>query len=211
MKNRYQGYDEDRYDLDHTEKKIARRKLVFKMLFWIISIPLAVAAGIFLCKILIAKTTVPNNSMNPTLQKGDKIVIDMLSYRISDPKRFDVIVFRHGDEEHDIYDIKRVYALPGETIQISAGKIMINGKEIKDKISADKMDLAGVADMPYKLADDEYFVLAEDRNKAEDSRYMSFGMVKKDDIIGRAWIRTNKLGFVNMMNKAEEKENKKER
>ena len=208
MNNTFQGYDEDRYDLDHTERKIARRKLILKMLFWIISIPIVAALGVLLCASLIKKTTVPNNSMNPTLSKGDKIIIDILKYRISEPQRFDVIVFESSDEEHDIYDVKRVYGMPGETIRIRDGRIYINGKEIEDEIKADKMELAGVADMPYKLGDDEYFVLADARNEAEDSRYMSFGMVKKDEIIGRAWIRTNKLGFINMMNRKEDQEEK---
>jgi signal peptidase I len=199
--NFFQGYDEHRYDLEQKEKKETRKKIFLKLLFWIISVPIAICLGIFLCKIMIAKTKVANDSMEPTLSKNDSVIINTLTYRLKDPKRFEVIVFRKGDDEHSLYDIKRIYGMPGETIQIKEGVIFINGKELEDEMKLEEPLLSGVAAEPYKLGDNEYFVLADDRNNAEDSRYSSYGMVKRSSIIGKAWIRTNEFNFINMLGK----------
>ena len=197
MDIKFQGYDEDRYDFHHREKKEKRRKLFIKLLFWIISIPVTVTLAILFCSLLIAKTKVTNNSMEPTLSKDDHILINTLSYRIGDPKRFDVIVFEKGDVDHSMYDLKRIYGLPGETIQIKDGLIYINGKEIKDEAGDVETVLGGIAADPVKLGENEYFVLADNRSDSEDSRFAGFGTVKRKNIIGKAWIRTNKFGFVN--------------
>ncbi len=199
MDKKFQGYDEDRYDFHHREKKEKRRKILLKLSFWMISIPLVVTAAMLFCSLLIAKTSVSNNSMEPLLQKDDHILINTLIYRISDPKRFDVIVFEKGDVDHSMYDLKRIYGLPGETIQIKDGMIYINGKEIKDKAGEIETLLGGVAADPVKLGENEYFVLADNRNNAEDSRFAGFGTVKRKSIIGKAWIRTNKFALISSM------------
>ncbi len=199
MDIKFQGYDEDRYDFHHREKKEKRRKLFIKLLFWIISIPVTVTLAILFCSLLIAKTKMTNKSMETTLSKDDHILINTLSYRIGDPKRFDVIVFEKGDVDHSMYDLKRIYGLPGETIQIKDGLIYINGKEIKDEAGDVETVLGGIAADPVKLGENEYFVLADNRNDSEDSRFAGFGTVKRKNIIGKAWIRTNKFGFVNSM------------
>ena len=206
MDIKFQGYDEDRYDFHHREKKEKRRKIIIKLLFWIVSIPITVTLAILFCSLLIAKTSVSNNSMEPLLSKDDHILINTMSYRISDPKRFDVIVFEKGDSEHSMYDLKRIYGLPGETIQIKDGLIYINGKEIKDEAGDVETILGGIAADPVKLGENEYFVLADNRNDSEDSRFAGFGTVKRKNIIGKAWIRTNKFGFINSMKIKKDKE-----
>ena len=199
----FQGYDEERYDLLHTERREKTRKLVIKMMFWIISIPVVVLFAALLCLFMIKKTTVSNTSMEPTLKQNDRIVINTLSYKFSSPDRFDVIVIDKTDKEHSFYDIKRVYGLPGETIQIVDNKIYIDGEVVADEVKVEEMELAGTASEPLKLGDDEYFVLADDRNGAEDSRYANYGLIKEEDIVGKAWIRLGEFGFISMFNKEE--------
>jgi signal peptidase I len=201
MLKEFCGYDTNRYDLYQEEKKEKRRRIFFRLSFWIISIPIVIILAWFLVTKGIDKTTVINTSMEPTLSKDDSIIINLFSYKIHSPKRFDVCVIQTGDAEHAQYDIKRIYGLPGEEIQIVDSIIYIDGVAIEDEVNAEEMELAGIAATPIKLGSDEYFVLADDRNNSEDSRYSNYGLVHSDEIIGKAWLRTNKFGFINMMNK----------
>lgn len=201
MLKEFCGYDETRYDLYQREKKEARKAFALKLLFWLLSVFITVGLAFCVIHFGIDKTTVVNASMEPTLSKNDTIIINKAAYKLGEPDRFDVAVIKTGDEEHAIYDVKRIYGLPGEKIQIVGGVIYINGEELKDTVKVEKMELAGLASEEITLGKDEYFVLADDRNNSEDSRYSNYGLVHKSDFIGKAWIRTNKFGFVNMLNK----------
>ena len=104
----------------------------------------------------------------------------------NNPERYDIIVFR---ESESVNYIKRVIALPGETIQITEGKIYINERAIFDAYGNAKMEDGGIAKKPIKLGQDEYFVLGDNRNASKDSRDKAVGVIKRDQIIGKAWLR----------------------
>lgn len=128
-------------------------------------------------------------SMETTLKDGDSVMVDKISYRFSEPERFDIIVFK-ADGLNDELFIKRIIALPGETIQIKNGHIYINDKLLKsDTYSRELTHYAGIADESITLQDDEYFCLGDNRNNSIDSRYETVGCVKKDEIIGKAFFR----------------------
>jgi len=137
------------------------------------------------------RTVVSGDSMIPTLQDQDNLIVDKLTYRFSDPERFDIIVFPFKYAENRYY-IKRIIGLPGETVQIDKdGVIYINGEVLeenygKEVIEADKI---GVAAEKIVLDEDEYFVLGDNRNNSSDSRVPEVGNIKRQDIIGRAWVR----------------------
>ena len=198
------GIDENRYDLSGRQKKEARKEILLKILFWVLSVSAVIGLAYVIVFFSIEKTSVINSSMQPTLNKDDSIVINTAAYRLGEPERFDVAVIRIGDAEHSIYDVKRVYGLPGEKIQISGGLIYINGEVLKEEVKVDEMELAGIASEEITLGKDEYFVLADDRNNAEDSRYTNYGLIHREQFVGKAWIRTNEFGFINMMNKTNE-------
>ena len=124
--------------------------------------------------------------MESTLENGDDIIVEKFSYITSDPERYDIIVFR---ESESVNYIKRVIALPGETIQITEGKIYINERAIFDAYGNAKMEDGGIAEKPIKLGQDEYFVLGDNRNASSDSRKEEVGMIKRDKIGGKAWLR----------------------
>lgn len=194
------GYDESKYDLYRKEKWEKIRKSFFQIIIWMLAILLVIFLAYLINSTCFLKTRVINDSMEPTLSKNDKILVNVISYKMFSPDRYDICILKRGDEEHLLYDTKRIYGLPGETVQISNGIIYIDGKELEEKFNVSEMKISGIAIEPIKLGKDEYFVLADDRSK-EDSRFAGYGKVSKDDIIGKAFLRTNEFGFVGMFNK----------
>lgn len=135
------------------------------------------------------RTRVDGSSMEPTLSDGDNLIVDKISYRFDDPKRFDIIVFPYEYEKNTYY-IKRIIGLPGETIQIDDnGNIFINGEILEEDYGKEVIQRAGLATNPITLADDEYFVMGDNRNNSVDSRYEQVGNLKRDKLIGKAFVR----------------------
>ena len=138
--------------------------------------------------------------MEDTLTNGDPIIINKLTYHITDPKRFDIIFFKESGREHSYYDIKRIYGLPGESLRIQDNNIYINGEIIEDIVNVDPMVNYGLAEEEIHLEENEYFVLGDNRNSSEDSRFASVGNVTRDEIIGKAFIRLSPFNFINKLN-----------
>lgn len=135
------------------------------------------------------RTRVDGSSMETTLSDGDHLIVDKISYRFHDPQRYDIIVFPYQHAEKTYY-IKRIIGLPGETVQVVDGYVYINGALLKSDIyGAEVMESANMAAEPITLGEDEYFVLGDNRNHSSDSRDPSVGLVKRGDIMGRAWVR----------------------
>lgn len=135
------------------------------------------------------RTRVNGSSMEPMLTNGDNLIVDKISYRFNDPQRYDIIVFPFKYEEKTYY-IKRIIGLPGETVQIDdSGNIYIDGELLEESYGKEVIDDPGRASQPITLGEDEYFVMGDNRNDSSDSRIESVGNIKRDDIIGRAWVR----------------------
>ena len=145
------------------------------------------------------RTEVNGSSMESTLQHGDNLIVDKISYRFHDPSRYDIIVFPYKYEENTFY-IKRIIGLPGETVQVKDGYTYINGKKLTSDIyGREVMDEPGIAEEPIKLGSDEYFVLGDNRNHSQDSRDPYVGVLKRSDLMGRAFVRIyplNKFGVI---------------
>ena len=135
------------------------------------------------------RTAVMGSSMEPTLSDGDNLIVDKITYRMREPRRFEIIVFPYRYAS-DTYYIKRIIGLPGETVRIDGeGRIYINGEVLEENYGKEVIKEAGLADSKIVLADDEYFVLGDNRNDSADSRFVNVGNIKRENIIGRAWIR----------------------
>ena len=160
---------------------------------------LAVVAVTFLFVQFVGQRThVNGDSMNVTLEDGDNLIVDKLSYRFSEPERYDIIVFPYQYQEKTYY-IKRIIGMPGETVQIIDGVVYIDGEMLDESYGKEVMQYSGVAGDPIELGDDEYFVLGDNRNNSSDSRDPSVGNIKEDQIIGKAFIRIwplNKFGIL---------------
>ena len=146
------------------------------------------------------RTVVSGSSMENTLSDGDNLIIDKISYRFRDPERFEVVVFPYKLDEKTFF-IKRVIGLPGETVYIDAkGTIYINGEKLEESYGREVIANPGLASSEITLAEDEYFVLGDNRNNSEDSRFDDVGNIKRSDLIGRAWVRIypfTEMGAVN--------------
>lgn len=147
--------------------------------------------AIFLAFVLVfsvgMRTSVVGDSMEPMLYNGQEILMNRVIYRLSSPKRGDVIVFLPNGNQNSHYYVKRVVGLPGETIQIKDGNVYVNDVLLEEDEVFDNMIDAGIAQNELLLASDEFFVLGDNRNSSEDSRSGNVGPVRKDNIIGKAW------------------------
>lgn len=145
------------------------------------------------------RTQVQGSSMEPKLSSEDNLIVDKISYRFHDPERFDIVVFPFRYEDNVFY-IKRVIGLPGETVRIDEeGNILINGEILEEDYGKEVIVNPGRAYEEITLAEDEYFLMGDNRNNSTDSRDPSVGNVTRDEIIGRAWLRIwplNKFGFI---------------
>jgi len=135
-------------------------------------------------------------SMEPTLQPEDTVLVDMFTYSFKMPERYDVIVFTKNDVDHEtalhetgITNIKRIIGLPGETIQILNGNIYIDDVLLEDTRELGGVPLGGLATDRLTLDENEYFVLGDNRQASEDSRSVSIGNVQTSEIIGKCWLR----------------------
>ena len=151
---------------------------------------MAVVVGItfFIITFIGQRTYVSGSSMESTLSHGDNLIVDKITYRFASPKRYDIIVFPFRYKENTYY-IKRIIGLPGETIQIQDGVIYINDEVLTESYGREVMKSSGLAEEPIVLGEDEYFVLGDNRNDSTDSRDPNVGVIHRDEIIGRAWVR----------------------
>ncbi|MDE6254402.1 MAG: signal peptidase I [Lachnospiraceae bacterium] len=168
-------------------------KLVIDILVVIV---IAVFVSVYLCK----EEKVTGNSMASVLNSNEKVFVDTISYNIFEPDRYDVVMFniKSKDNMEETY-IKRIIGLPGETVQIKDGKIYINDKELNYNSKKDRIVNAGIAADAVKLGKDEYFVMGDNWNSSEDSRFTSIGNVKLKNITGKVWVRVSpfaRAGFV---------------
>lgn len=161
-------------------------KTIVHTVIWLAAV---IALSWFLITFVAQRTDVNGTSMVPTLEDGDQLIADKITYRFRDPERFDIIIFPYQYAENT-YFIKRVIGLPGETVRIDEqGNIYINGEILSESYGYEQMEYAGLAAEEIHLGEDEYFVLGDNRNVSEDSRYPDVGNIKRSDIIGRAWLR----------------------
>ncbi len=163
--------------------------IVKELLSLIIYIGLVILLCYFVIHFVGCRSRVDGSSMMPTLSDNDNLWVDKLSYRFGDPKRFDVIIFNYDE---DTTYVKRIIGLPGETVRIDQdGNIFINEQLLKEDYGMEKIlpTNLGRANQPVVLGEDEYFVLGDNRNNSQDSRWADVGNVNRKDIVGKVVLR----------------------
>ena len=180
------------------EKSEAKNSFFKELLGWVLYIGIIIGLTYFIVTYVGQRTMVSGDSMETALQDGDNLIVDKISYRFREPERFEIIVFPYRYAENTYY-IKRIIGLPEETIQIIDGYVYIDGERLEENYGLERMDSAGIAADPIVLDKDEYFVLGDNRNNSSDSRVSSVGILKREELIGRAWVRIwplNKIGVI---------------
>lgn len=179
------------------------RKIIKEIIVWLLLIVLTITASYFITTNVFVKTAVAGVSMEPTLMEGQVVIVNKIEYYLKSPKRNDVIVYKQSNREHSYYEIKRVIGLPGETVKIKNGMIYINDEVLKEKIKTETIENAGLAEEGIKLDDNEYFVLGDNRNDSEDSRFAGVGNVLKNEILGKAVAIEKPFTLVDSLNLAD--------
>ena len=185
-------------NFNHRKKKI-NTGLVKEISIWAGEILLVVLIAVMLVSFVGFRVTVVGASMSPTLESGQEILVNRFKYKIFSPKQNDLIVFLPNGNEKSHYYIKRVIAGPGDKVQIKDGLVYVNGEQFSEKAAVSNIENALLAEKEITVGEDEYFVLGDNRNNSEDSRYASIGNVKKEYIVGKAWFVVSpwgKFGFI---------------
>ena len=177
-----------------TEEKTSVGKELFQ---WVLVIIGAVILAFLIDTFVIVNAQIPSGSMENTIMTGDRVFGNRLAYRFSDPKRFDIIIFKYPDDESQLF-IKRIIGLPGETVEIHDGNIYINGSDTPLEDVDIKEPMEGSFG-PYTVPEGCYFVMGDNRNNSRDSRYWENTFVSEDAILGKAVFRywpLNKMKFL---------------
>jgi len=177
-----------------------------------LNIPLLKEIGLYAIQVIIAvalaflfvyyfgmRTRIIGNSMQPLFDDGEQILTDKFVYIFGDPKPNDIIVFLPNGNAKSHYYVKRVVGVPGDRIRIKDGILYVNGERFEEKVDVSTMEYAGLAENEIELDKDEFFVLGDNRNSSEDSRYANIGLVRKEYIVGKCWFRVfplKKIKFI---------------
>ena len=150
--------------------------VIQNLVHWIVDIIVVIAFACYLIYSFGTRVQVSGSSMNPVLNSGDVVLMNRFVYDLGNPSRYDIAVFQ---KENSSYNLKRIIGLPGETVQIKDNLVYIDGIPLT----------TGVAEYPIELGDDEYFLLGDNRESSEDSRFSGIGMIKREQLTGKVWFK----------------------
>ena len=160
------------------------KEIIKELAGWLLYIVLIIAFTWCVVTFVGQRTEVSGSSMETTLSDKDQLIVDKMTYRFRDPKRYDIVVFPYQYQDNTYY-IKRIIGLPGETVQILSGMVYIDGMRLDEHYGNEIMENPGIAEEPLTLGEDEYFVLGDNRGDSYDARFWKNPYVTKDSIMGK--------------------------
>ena len=180
------------------QRKKVNIPLLKEILSWIVELMIVIVIAYVTVTSFGFRTSVVGQAMEEQLSNGDQILINKFVYLVSKPKQGDVVVFLPNGNEKSHYDVRRMIATPGDTVQIKDGAVYVNGLMYDEPVEVVSTSDAGMASEELSLGADEYFVLGDNRNNSEDSRYANIGMVKEEYLLGKArfYFNSKKRGFI---------------
>lgn len=183
-----QNDDEGKDKKPEQKKKSTLRDI----LDFFLPIVIALVVAIVLKTFVFANVVVPTGSMLNTIQENDRLIASKITYTFNDPERFDIAIFKYPDDESQYY-VKRIIGLPGETVQIVNGVVYVTDEnDVTTQLRDDFVTVAKPTGNfgPYVVPEDSYFVLGDNRNNSEDSRYWrTTNYVSDDQLVGKVIFR----------------------
>ncbi|MGN0496707.1 MAG: signal peptidase I [Lachnospiraceae bacterium] len=180
-RRRYRSsYDRNEFDISDFFSSVGQ---------WTISILIVVVIAYSIVTFGVQTVTMIGQSMDPALSNQDVVLLNKRAYTFHDPERYDIIAFKLKEETDSYFNIKRIVGLPGETVQIKNGKIFIDGDVLTDLPFEDLIMTEGLAMDGVTLGDNEYFVVGDNCNNSEDSRYVNIGNISRKEISGKVFFR----------------------
>ncbi len=167
------------------KKKFITPSLIREIISWAVYSVIAVFIAFVLVLAFGMRVAVIGGSMEPTLYGGSDVLVDRLVYKLVRPERGDVVIFFPNGNERSHYYVKRVAAIPGDSVQIKDGRLYVN--DVPSDIPVHRIEDAGMAENRLVMGSDEYFVLGDSPENGEDSRSANLGPVDRSLIVGKAW------------------------
>jgi len=173
-------------------KPAGRRRKRHPAIDWIVIAVLALAAAVLLRTFVVQQFAVDGDSMLGTLHSGDRVLVNKLSYDLHDPRHGDIVVLEDTKDSLEVRDlIKRVIALPGETVEYRDCQLFIDGERIEEPYLDPTLvtpDRCGDSQAPLEVAPGHVFVMGDNRSASLDSRTLAIGQISYDRLIGRAFV-----------------------
>ena len=180
-RRRYRSsYDREEFDMKDFLAEVGR---------WAVSILVVVILAYSIVTFGVQSVTMIGQSMDPALSNQDVVLINKRAYTFDEPQRYDIIAFKLKDDTESYFNIKRIIGLPGEKVLIKNGHVFINGEVIKDLPFDDPIMTEGLAEDEITLDEDEYFLMGDNCNNSEDSRYVNIGNVSRKELSGKVIFR----------------------
>lgn len=190
-RRRYRSsYDREEFDIKDFMSEVGQ---------WALSILIVIILAYSIVTFGVQSVTMIGQSMAPALSNQDVVLLNKRAYTFHRPRRYDVVAFKPKEDPDTYFNIKRVIGLPGETVQIKNGHIFIDGQVLSDLPFDDLIMTEGLALSEITLAEGEYFLMGDNCNNSEDSRYVNIGNISDKEISGRIFFRISprsEFGFV---------------
>lgn len=141
-----------------------------------------------LINIVFASVEIRDDSMNPTLRRGQRLLVSRLPYQFASPQRGDIVIVRNRIDPSQ-WETRRVIGAPGDRLDIKGAQVSVNGRPLNEPYQPENQDSVSVNPLTtgqYQLVEDQYFLMNDNRADLDDSR--SYGVASSDDFIGRAWL-----------------------
>ncbi len=158
-----------------------KNKTKNEWLEWVKAIIFAILIAFFVHSFIFATSIVEGESMKPTLEDGERVIFNKFIYMINEPKRGDIIIIQHPNKNY----VKRIIALPGETIEVANSELYIDGEKYNETFLNEEISKKTGQFGPIIVPEDSYFVMGDNRGISKDSRN-GLGYIQRDDIIGRS-------------------------
>lgn len=190
-RRRYRSsYDREEFDLKDFMSEVGQ---------WALSILIVIILAYSIVTFGVQSVTMIGQSMSPVLSNQDVVLINKRAYTFHHPERYDIVAFKLKEDTDGYFNIKRIIGLPGEKVQIKNGRIFIDGQILNDLPFEDLIMTEGLALTEITLDEDEYFLIGDNCNNSEDSRYVNIGNISNKEINGKVFFRISprsEIGFI---------------